>query len=92
MAGAQERIGVRLNQSLYNHATKRANAEFGGVITDYIKDLIRKDMTDTPSDPAEWLERIDGQIREVQGSMQKLLKIKRDLTKQIAQGRSPPGP
>jgi hypothetical protein len=92
MAGAQERIGVRLNQALYNHATKRANAQFGGVITDYIKDLIRKDMTEIPTDPAEWLELVNNQIREVQTSMQKLLKVKQKLTKQIVGEKNPPGP
>lgn len=89
MAGAQERIGVRLNQALHNHAMKRANAQFGGVITDYIKDLIRKDMTEAPTDPAEWLNAVDHQIREMQASMQKLLKVKQKLSKQITEGRPP---
>lgn len=88
MGSAQERIGVRLNQSLYNHATKRANAQFGGVVTDYIKDLIRKDMTEIPSDPAEWLERVDDQIRDLQVSMKKLLNIKQTLKKQVVGNKS----
>lgn len=88
MGSAQERIGVRLNQSLYNHATKRANAQFGGVVTDYIKDLIRKDMTEIPSDPAEWLERVDDQIRDLQVSMKKLLNIKQNLKKQVVGNKS----
>lgn len=80
---ADQRISARVNQSLYNHATKRAREFHGNNISDYLKELIRADMDGEVKDAKEWQERIDKQIDEMKGSLEQLLKVREDVMKTL---------
>jgi hypothetical protein len=90
------RISVRVNSTQAQHITRKANAHFGGNVTDYMKDLIRRDMdsdlitqgraealSEEITLPEEWKDRIDQQIVELQRTLNDVLGIKEQVEKVI---------
>jgi hypothetical protein len=90
------RISFRVNSTLAEFIARKANANFGGNITDYITDVIQKQLdadlilkgraealAEEITDPKEWMKRADKEIKELKTALNQVLGIKEQVRQVI---------
>jgi hypothetical protein len=86
------RVSFRVNATRARHINKKIAAGFGGNVSDYMNDLVQRDIdndhialgraqvqSEEVKDPQEWMRRTDEELAKLKSTMDTLLGIREEI-------------